>query len=354
MSAVTLIKTPTSGPDDVDALKVLAASGFAASDVLAVVAKTEGNGCVNDFSRTLSARSWHDVLPPGAVTIMSGGTEGVLSPHTTLIVRLADDAPPTGLAGAVGETALVAKGDLGRRAHVDQVEVVVRETVAAAGLQAEDVHLVLVKCPLLTSADVADCVASGVEPVTADTYESMARSRGATALGIALALGECSSSDVDAALASGAEVWSAVASVSSGAEIQNCQVLVLGATGSEGRLRVAHTVMRDAMDAKAVLEVLGSFGDVPTRVVQLFAKAEASPDGTIRGRRHTMLTDSDLPSTRHARAAVGGLLAGLSGDPCLYVSGGAEGQGPPGGGPVAVVVELLDAPGTTASVAALA
>lgn len=337
-----LVKAPTSGPDDVDALKVLAAGGFSASDVLAVVAKTEGNGCVNDFSRTLSARSWHDVLPGGVVTVMSGGTEGVLSPHATLVVHLPDDAPPTGIAGAAGETAPVAKGDLGRRPHVDQVEVAVRDTVAAAGLRAQDVHLVLVKCPLLTSADVADCVASGVDPVTVDTYESMARSRRATALGVALALEECSSEDVDAALTSGAEVWSAVASVSSGAEIQNCQILVLGADGSQGRLRIAHTVMRDAMDAEAVLEVLGSFGDVPTRVVQIFAKAEASPNGTIRGRRHTMLTDSDVPSTRHARAAVGGLLAGLSGDSCLYVSGGAESQGPPGGGPVAVVVELID------------
>jgi len=347
MSAVVLIKAPTSGPDDVDGLKALAAGGFSVSDVLAVVAKTEGNGCVNDFSRTLSARSWHDVLPPGVVTVMSGGTEGVLSPHATLVVRVGEDAP-SGLAGAAGATAPIAKGDLGRRAHVNQVAAVVRETVAAAGLRDEDVHLVLVKCPLLTSDDVADCVASGVEPVTVDTYESMARSRGATALGVALALGECGDDDVDAALTSGVGAWSAVASVSSGAETQNCQVLVLGASGTAGRFRIAHTVMRDAMDADAVLGVLGSFGDIPTRVVQIFAKAEASPDGTIRGRRHTMLTDSDVPSTRHARAAVGGLLAGLSGDPCLYVSGGAEGQGPPGGGPVAVVVELTDPTGAPA------
>jgi len=199
MSAVVLIKAPTSGPDDVDGPKALAAGGFSVSDVLAVVAKTEGNGCVNDFSRTLSARSWHDVLPPGVVTVMSGGTEGVLSPHATLVVRVGEDAP-SGLAGAAGATAPIAKGDLGRRAHVNQVAAVVRETVAAAGLRDEDVHLVLVKCPLLTSDDVADCVASGVEPVTVDTYESMARSRGATALGVALALGECGDDDVDAAL----------------------------------------------------------------------------------------------------------------------------------------------------------
>jgi cyanuric acid amidohydrolase len=53
-----------------------------------------------------------------------------------------------------------------------------------------------------------------------------------------------------------------------------------------------------------------------------------------------MLTDSDFQSTRHARAAVGGLLAGLFGDPCIYVSGGAENQGPPGGGPITVVYRV--------------
>jgi cyanuric acid amidohydrolase len=53
-----------------------------------------------------------------------------------------------------------------------------------------------------------------------------------------------------------------------------------------------------------------------------------------------MLTDSDLQSTRHARAAVGGLLAGLVQDTAIYVSGGAESQGPPGGGSLVIVYRL--------------
>ena len=43
-----------------------------------------------------------------------------------------------------------------------------------------------------------------------------------------------------------------------------------------------------------------------------------------------MLDDSDIHSTRHARALVGGVLAGVIGDTLLYVSGGAEHQGPAG------------------------
>ncbi len=71
-----------------------------------------------------------------------------------------------------------------------------------------------------------------------------------------------------------------------------------------------------------------------------FAKAEASPDGTVRGCRHTMLEDTDISATRHARAAVGGLISGLAGTGAVYVSGGAEHQGPPGGGPVAAIARL--------------
>jgi cyanuric acid amidohydrolase len=51
-----------------------------------------------------------------------------------------------------------------------------------------------------------------------------------------------------------------------------------------------------------------------------------------------MLNDSDINSTRHARAAVSAVLASIAGHGALYVSGGAEHQGPPGGGPVAAIV----------------
>jgi cyanuric acid amidohydrolase len=71
----------------------------------------------------------------------------------------------------------------------------------------------------------------------------------------------------------------------------------------------------------------------------VLAKAEARHDGRLRGHRHTMLDDSDISPTRHARAFVCGVLAGLVGHAELYVSGGAEHQGPDGGGPVAVIVE---------------
>lgn len=105
--------------------------------------------------------------------------------------------------------------------------------------------------------------------------------------------------------------------------------------------------MADGIDiepVRAALARLGleATGQLPAgqreRLVALLAKAEAGTTGMLRGNRHTMLNDSDISSTRHARAFAGGALAGLVGHAELFVSGGAEHQGPDGGGPVALIV----------------
>ena len=69
----------------------------------------------------------------------------------------------------------------------------------------------------------------------------------------------------------------------------------------------------------------------------MLAKADPSATGRIRGQRHVMLDDSDIQATRHARALVGGVIAGVIGRTDLFVSGGAEHQGFDGGGPIAVI-----------------
>jgi cyanuric acid amidohydrolase len=124
-------------------------------------------------------------------------------------------------------------------------------------------------------------------------------------------------------------------------ELSHCELIVLGnAEGSASDLVIGHDVMEDAIDAGAVrraMRAAGCDGDGAGRVVGVYAKAEASPTGRIRGRRHTMIDDSDINHTRHARAVVGGVIASVIGDPMVYVSGGAEHQGPSGGGPVAVI-----------------
>jgi cyanuric acid amidohydrolase len=148
------------------------------------------------------------------------------------------------------------------------------------------------------------------------------------------------------------DLFSSVASTSSGIELMHNVIIVLGnSASSAGEFEIGHAVMNDAIDAPAVVSALNSVGlgiglgvaplaTVGRELVNIFAKAEASPDGSVRGFRHTMLEDTDISSTRHARAAVGGLIAGLAGTGAVYVSGGAEHQGPAGGGPVAVIARL--------------
>jgi Amidohydrolase ring-opening protein (Amido_AtzD_TrzD). len=53
-----------------------------------------------------------------------------------------------------------------------------------------------------------------------------------------------------------------------------------------------------------------------------------------------MLSDADINYERHARAAVGAVIASLTGDPRIFVSGGTEHQTPPGEAPIAAIVRV--------------
>jgi cyanuric acid amidohydrolase len=223
--------------------------------------------------------------------------------------------------------------------------------MADAGIDdPNDVHFVQIKCPLLTSERMEAAHARGHKTVTTSAYTSMAYSRGASALGVAAALGEISGTINDQQVLKDWSLFSSVASTSAGIELMHNVVIVLGnSNASASPFVIGHGVMRDAIDAAAVIAALKSVGlsidDISDpaardRLVNIFAKAEASPDGLVRGRRHIMLDDTDISATRHARAAVGGLIAGLAGTGAVYVSGGAEHQGPPGGGPVAAIARV--------------
>ncbi len=67
---------------------------------------------------------------------------------------------------------------------------------------------------------------------------------------------------------------------------------------------------------------------MPLRIATVLVKCEPDRRGRIRGHRHTMLDDTDINAQRHIRGAVAGLVAGVIGDGRIFVSGGAEHQGP--------------------------
>jgi len=381
-----MVKVPAAAPHDVSGLEALAREGvFDPADVVAVLGKTEGNGCVNDFTRGYAVRALRDLfsgwLGGDAASrvsfVMSGGTEGVLSPHFTVIGRSAGgssgsggtkpaeggtpagdaksagrvpagggmpadarrpDAAGKSLAVGVARTRDLKPEEIGRLAQAELVAEAVREAMGQARIaSAADVHFVQIKCPLLTSESIGEAARRGKDTVIDDTYKSMGYSRGASSLGVAAALGEIDAAELaDADICKAWHKYSRVASASAGSELACCEVIVLGNSAeADGPYFIDHGVMRDAIDGEALRRVLEAHSGA--ELVQVLAKAEADPSGFVRGRRHTMLNDSDLNHTRHARAVVGGVLAAVCGDPMIYVSGGAEHQGPSGGGPVAAV-----------------
>jgi cyanuric acid amidohydrolase len=285
---------------------------------------------------------------------MSGGTEGVLSPHITVFTRKPSRSSACGgkrLAIGIAKTRPFRPEEIGRTAQIEETARAVREAMQDAEIAAsEDVHFVQIKCPLLTAERVEDALSRGRTAVTKNSYASMSYSRAASALGVALALGEIAGPVPEEAVAKDWQLYSAVASASAGVELLGNVVIVFGnSAAASSPYVIGHAVMKDAIDLEGVLAAFASAGLEPlagqggksaSRAVNVFAKAEASPDGLVRGLRHTMLEDTDISSTRHARAAVGGLIAGVMGSGAIYVSGGAEHQGPPGGGPVAIIAAI--------------
>ena len=93
------------------------------------------------------------------------------------------------------------------------------------------------------------------------------------------------------------DLYSRVASAAAGVELRNREILVLGIGHSASDLVIGHDAMSDAIDAGAVRRALAAAGwcgdgEAAERVAGIFAKAEASPPGVIRGRRHTMIEGS--------------------------------------------------------------
>jgi cyanuric acid amidohydrolase len=355
-------KLPMNSPNDVSALeRLIDTGGVNPAEIVAVIGKTEGNGGANDFTRGFATLSYSMALgkrlgsPPEEVLkrvvfVWSGGTEGVLSPHATLFTRAASEkSRGKRLALGVAVTRDFAPEEVGTVAEVREVAEAVRRAQAEAGiLDPSDVHYVQVKGPLLTPAAIADADRRGAKLVTRDPNGSKSFARGATALGVALALGEANESELsDAVIAQRMDLYSSVASTSAGGELKNCEILLFGNSETAGGdLRIGHAVLSDVVDADAVRAAArDAIGDRQAaigaeQIVAIFAKAEAPPNGMLRGRRTTMLSDADINYERHARAALGAVIASVTGDAAIFVSGGAEHQCKPGEAPIAAIVRV--------------
>ncbi len=359
-------KVPLHSVSDASELAKLIDDGVIEADrVIAVIGKTEGNGGVNDYTRIIADRAFREVLQAKGSRdatevkkvpiVWSGGTDGVISPHATIFATVpAESVTPTDeprltVGFAMSEKLL--PEDIGRTPMIDKVAAAVQEAMERAGItDPDDVHYVQTKTPLLTIDTIRDAKSRGKTVWTEHTHESMDLSNATTGLGVAVALGEIEMPS-DADVMHRRELYSSVASCSSGVELDRAQVVVVGNTrGVGGRYRIGHGVMSDALDQQGIWAAIRDAGldlperpqpsDLDGRLVNVFLKCEVDPDGVVHGRRNAMLDDSDVHWHRQIKACVGGVTAAVTGDPAVFVSVAAVHQGPSGGGPVAAIVDM--------------
>ncbi len=204
---VDVYKLPQNSPDDLTALEAAIASGeINPQQIVAILGKTEGNGCVNDFTRGFAVQTLKNYLAgfvgeeqsASIVYVMSGGTEGAISPHLTIFTsQSSEPQSPTHMALTLGviHTRDFTSAEIGSLTMVKEVALAVNQAIASAGIAKADVHFVQIKCPLVTSRDrLLDDPLSINKSVS--SYQSMGYSRGASALGVAVALGEVQLEDL--------------------------------------------------------------------------------------------------------------------------------------------------------------
>src|SRR5262249_37839494 len=291
-----------SAPNDVSGIERAIAEGrIHPEGIVAILGKTEGNGNVNDFARGFATQSLMLMLgkhlgarAEDVCLVMSGGTEGGMAPHWTVFERR--DVGGSGPALAIGHahTPIIRPEQLGRLTQVGIVADGVRAAMADAQIaDPADVHFVQIKCPLLTAQRIGEAESRDKAVSTRDTLKSMGLSRAASALGVAIALGEIEGTNiVDAAIGTDTAMWSGRASASAGIELMNHEIVVLGMSAAwNGSLAIDHAVMADAIDVEPVraafarldLAAPGQLTAAQRRqFVAMRAQAEASPYGPRR------------------------------------------------------------------------
>ena len=363
MMDVNVYRLPMASPDDVSELDKLIESGeIDPMQICAIIAQTEGDGYARGYAalsfELMLSRHMHTTREAVAARIpmlMIGLTGGLMSPHYTVFTQKEVQAQPNGekrLALGIKLTRVLLPEEYGTAVQVRLVAQAVREAMAEAGIEhISDVHCVEVKCPNLTPARLADAAARGQKCVSSNFAEAGSKSKGASALGVALGLGEISEEQVtDEAICSDWSLYSNVASTSAGNEQVACKVIVMGnSTQSVSKYHIGSGVMKDSLDVEGARAAFRSAGlrfdyDIPQdqreRIATVFINAGADAMGSIRGRRTTMKSDylSGYQGI-FSKAVLNAVVGSVVGDSMILASAGFEHQGPLGASLVAAIVE---------------
>jgi cyanuric acid amidohydrolase len=362
---VGVFRLPMAAPEDVSGLETLLKENtIDAHDIIGIIAQPEGTGYARGYTSlcmqlvladylNLSPQAVFDRIP----MMMIGLCGGLMSPHYTIFTRRTVDSG----AGATSEkrltigaanTRVLKPEEYGTLTQIKLVASAVTEAIADAGISdLSDVHCVEVKCPAMTPARLDDAAQRGASVVSSNLGQASSLSKGASALGIALSLGEVSDSQLsDAVVNRDRTLYTQRGSVSAGGEQSACRILVMGnSSQSVSRYRVGHGVMSDQLDTSGVYEALSMAGlpvaqpltpDQQQRIVQLFVNCGADAVKSVKGRRHTIHSDFLAGYAGiMAKAVANAVVASVVGDPMILASAGNEHQGVPGSNLIAAIVE---------------
>lgn len=348
---------------DVSGLRALLEEGrLSADEVVAVTGKTEGAGGTGDDTRKVLDAALRGLIAergrrraPEVARIpmvFSSGGVGLLEPNVVIYGRrpatAAADLSQSRLVVGAAQSPTMPAHLVGRPEMVRAVGSAVAAAAAEAGIPAAEAAYVLAKTKMQPPAEADRVSPDGPGTFTPEYLRGVRKANGATALGIATAVGDVGAV-TEADIAENRQLWSARASASSGHEFPESQVILLGnRPGAPGRLRIGRAVLQDALDVGALYRALGDAGldcggpqlaaAERARVVAVYVKVDL-PAGTLRGHRQVG-AESNPHYAAEVKAAVGGTMAAALGMPAIYISGFATHQGPPGGGSVAAVVEV--------------
>lgn len=359
---VSAFKLPTKNPADVSGLEKLLDGGtIEAKDVACIIGKTEGNGGRNDFTRDLAMKAFEDLfsqrlnISASEVTermifSLSGGCEGAVSPHIVVFCVSGSESrakhPTKRLAIGTGFTREFQPEEIGRVAQVDETAKVIESIVKGLKVDSNrDVHFIQMKGAIPNyTYEQGEAARKAGKPMRSD----MVYSRGASALAAACALGEVDRKTVtDDTICQDWSKFSSTSSCSAKPGLERTEIMVMANSPYwEGDLTINSGILEDMLDVRSIHKVLAGLGlevdvqlteEQTKRIVGVFAKSEADPRGTIRGHRHTMLTDDDISDTRYSRCVLSSVISSVISDTQVYVSTRAEHHGPVGGGVLAVI-----------------
>jgi cyanuric acid amidohydrolase len=307
---------------------------------LVLLGKTEGPATLNDFSRDLAMHAADaaiyarggDELMTRSWRVFSTGCEGIATPTMLLFCDIdeAMEKPSTApgdeprLAFGAARSDPLPAPSLCNATHVSVAAATVRQAMAEANLTADQVRLVTIKSPVLSAS-----AAATLGPAARRHGGSTGSSRGAAALGAAVALNEIDEAALDEdPVLRGTNFYSTRTMAFSGTETDRVEAVVFGErAGAGGNLRISSSPLSDLLDSEAVSSLVADFA--PARPRAVLFKAGIPTDGKLRGRRTTVL-GSDLPADKQLRAAASGLIGAWFGAADAFISGGAEHQGAPG------------------------